>query len=1015
MSHRSLRVWQVRVDRLIGILAILSLVIPPNAVSASSSLIPAPVVAGPIDQPVQTPASSAEIAETVTSSAPTPALQAGQAETTTPVVEATLTPTATPAPVTGLALTVSAQPEAAKPGDSVTFTVTLQNTSETAFTNLVLADSLPVDYEINQSNLDELKYDSATRILTWTAAELLPGQTETLSYVVTVGSSNMTDGPAYVVDSLVVSAIELAQPLKAETAVLLTPTDLVVSSVNTEGGTVSGLNGTVLFAVPAGAVDGPQAIVVKDLSAELPAQDGQVWTVFHVSLLANANANPLADQVDSQVVGENVGVEEVEPGGAVEVSETPTAGEAVTEVAPTAEVTVTDEPVITETATDLEATITETAPTTEEVTAIPETTATSEATETPTEVAPTATPVTEEEVTAAEIAALVETETDTQLALQPVEAQFNQPVEMTISFDGLTDLATLDAGYEPYLVTLDEASGIWVVMPIESIDRAANTITAEVSHFSTWGAGVGPSFPQNGANVLLFDSASPDLFAGNAHFSLPIWTPRGPAEVHGGAVPCYPSNPVDGAECRNGEARTSPCDYFVPCASGFRWSLQPPSWHYTTVNYTITYDKASYLKQIDYTGNTQAGAPSEVVTPVYSVFFELENRSSAEGDDQPLPAYNWNNWDSQRLHFIRVRYTAPGTSTPVDVRVYELKYNFVAAPTDDGKTWTTTFLKEVLTTGMGAEAADTFAPKVSFTYIELDNRANCGSGCQEWKYPRLLDVNNGWGGKATFTYQNDGRPSTSWYNWRVSNLSVSDGISGNSPLKTDFAYSNACYKTPDTTNWSCTSGDQTELVGYGQTTVTTKDFNGTTTLGIAIQKFHTYQQKQGREYETQYQKPDGTVLSKNTTTYTVVTSGLPTNGYFTYASASESFVLQDTALKRITHNEYGYDTTTGNLLWSKEYDGVPPLTTPPARIQSALPSRPPACPAARRRPHTFTTPAWCSTPLTPTAARPARLTMGWAGWWASPTPVTSRRPTARPAMPASMCSTSTRQFRPGAR
>jgi uncharacterized repeat protein (TIGR01451 family) len=1108
--------------RVLNGLVILALVLPNviNPVSASSTTALALVESGQIEWRVQTrtdlKSDVGVVADTGTGPTALPT------ETAMPAVDATATPelTPTPQPVTGLALAVAAQPDSVQPGEVVTFTVTLQNTSDSPFTNITLADSLPSNYELNQSNLGELVFDSETRILAWSTAEILPEQTVTLTYQVTVAASTITNGPTYVVDSLIIAAVELAGPLKAETAVLVTPADVVMNNVNAEGGIATGLDGAVQIDVPAGAVDSPQAIVVEDLSAEIPASDGQAWTVFHVSLLAATANNLVAEQIVSEAVGENVGKGEGEKGSGEEPGDAaPIATEIAPEATATSELnTPTHEP---ETTATVEATV------------LPETT------ETLTEVAPSVTPVVVAEVLAAEAAQLVETETDNQLALQPVEAEFGKPVEMTISFDGLTDLATLDAGYEPYLVTLDEASGIWVVMPIEAIDREANTITAEVTHFSTWGAGVGPSFPQNGANVLLFDSASPDLFTGNAHFSIPIWTPPGrngiqpslalsyssgtangvlgdiqapwvgmgwsigspeiarkittklctacgtggafgykdeyilllngagyelipdgtvpgryhtreesylyiqrhnvklgnqqingvdptneawewwevverngtrwtlgtapaseqiapmagypgdntgswsslgyagklvnrvpsrwradkvvdvygnlmtytyeeetltnatvtsetssyysvygwgSAQVHADAPHCYPSNPNPGDECENSQVYTEMADCsglgLVPCRHGYSYSLQPPSWHYTTVSYTITYDKASYLAQIDYTGNTQAGAPSGVANGAYSVVFEREARLTTEGDDKPLPAYNWNNWDNQRLQYIKVMYS--GSSTPL--RTYELNYEVKPYGPDDGKSWKTTVLTEVLTTGNGANAGPTYAPKVTFTYTDKDNRANCGSGCQEWKYPRLATVNNGWGGQATFSYQNDGRNQNSWYNWRVNNLSVSDGLPTPSVMKTDFSYSGACYKTPDVSTWTCTSGDQTELVGYSQTTVTTKDFDGTTTLGIAVHKFHTDQQKQGREYETQFQKPDGTVLAKNTTTYTVVTSGLPTNGYFTYASASESFALQDETLRRITRNEWGYDTATGNLLWSKEYDGLP--TTP---------------------------------------------------------------------------------------
>jgi uncharacterized repeat protein (TIGR01451 family) len=117
-------------------------------------------------------------------------------------------------------------------------------------------------------------------------------------------------------------------------------------------------------------------------------------------------------------------------------------------------------------------------------------------------------------------------ENDEVVPLEIVEAEFTEPVELTVSLDGIVDLATLTADINPFLVTLDEASGTWVRVPLEKIDREANLITAELAHFSTWGVGFGPSFPQNGAGVLLFDNAYPTLFTGRAKYSLPLWTAR---------------------------------------------------------------------------------------------------------------------------------------------------------------------------------------------------------------------------------------------------------------------------------------------------------------------------------------------------------------------------------------------------------------------------------------------------------------------------------------------------------
>ncbi|MCI0552783.1 MAG: hypothetical protein L0287_17675, partial [Anaerolineae bacterium] len=129
--------------------------------------------------------------------------------------------------------------------------------------------------------------------------------------------------------------------------------------------------------------------------------------------------------------------------------------------------------------------------------------------------------------------------------LKPVEAQFDKPVEIAVLFDGLTDLSIMGADVTPFLTTLDETSGTWVRVPAK-IDREANKLTAEVTHFSTWGVGFGPSFPQNGANVLLFDTAYPSLFTGRSKYSIPIWTPPGRNGMQPSLSLSYSSGSVDG-------------------------------------------------------------------------------------------------------------------------------------------------------------------------------------------------------------------------------------------------------------------------------------------------------------------------------------------------------------------------------------------------------------------------------------------------------------------------------------
>jgi hypothetical protein len=292
----------------------------------------------------------------------------------------------------------------------------------------------------------------------------------------------------------------------------------------------------------------------------------------------------------------------------------------------------------------------------------------------------------------------------------------------------------------------------------------------------------------------------------------------------------------------------------------------------------------------------------------YTVVFERESRG---GVDLPSTPTDWDNWDSERLDRIDIYYDLSRI-----VREYRLDYEdrFYS---DDGKTWQTTTLKAVTTSGMRDRYTVDVAPSIMFTYSDYNNRAS-HTGWQEWAYPRLTTISNGWGGTATYTYANDGRLDTSWYNWHVTTLDIADGVNIN-PMKTSFAYSTPCYKVmnpPD--DWTCNGTNVGELVGYEQTTATTKDFNGTTTLASSVHQFYTERKKAGREYEVQNRNASGTTLSKTTTNITVI--DFSNGAYFTYPDMVENFLLSST-LERVNRTTYSYDSVSGNLLEKKEYDG----------------------------------------------------------------------------------------------
>ena len=889
----------------------------------------------------------------------TTAPAASQTLEVTAVSSATPTPTGTsmtPSAPSSLSLEFSASPNQIKTTDQVTFTLRILNQGQSPAAGLRFTNILPEEFNFLAGKNKGFEFDLQTRELTWLADAgtiLPPGESLTLEYTLLVAGSKAED--VQIIDTALLNAGGLPEPVVIETTLILARPDSSFTTMDSQGGEANGLNGRLKLNFPQQSLDTARLVSVRDLSKESsPPANNEPWLKFELGLRAPRQNVPTS--ISS---------------------------------------------------------------------------------------------ITEENTLANTSAEPVSQETDEIIPLDFIETQFAQPVELTVSFDGILDLATLTADKTPFLVTLDESSSVWVRMPLEKIDREANLITAELPHFSTWGVGFGPSFPQNGAGVILFDSAYPSLFTGSSKYSIPIWTPPGrngmephlalsyssgsvegvlgdvqapwvgmgwsidSAEIarkitNGGCDPCgdgsggsygyenkfmlllngtghelipdtatagryhtkdesflyiqrynnvvgSPSTAnatgewwevveKDGTRWRLGFNADSEQRAAMSGYPGSNWTSTYPGWgalgyagnepnvvalrwrvdrvtdvygNQMTYTYseeprtvsTLTYDRASYIDTISYTSHPAAPA----LSAGYHVEFELVSRGS---DDVPTATTNWDNWDTKLLDRIDVKY---GATTVV--RSYDLNYQVISH--SDGSpsaTWQTTVLDSVATTGGG-----TTAPTISFTYIEKDNRAVKDANSNEWAYPRLETINNGWGGVSTYLYEHDNRPYTSWYNWRVNDFRITDGVS-TGPMKSTFSYSTPCYE--DDTAGHCNASNIGSLVGYGQTTATAWNFAGTAIREITVHKFHTDEQRPGREYQTQVKDSAGTILSQTTTAFLVTTYSAVPGGYFTWITLEERHLRVNNSLTLVEKTEYSYDNVTGNIATEHHYRCMGGLCTP---------------------------------------------------------------------------------------
>ena len=267
------------------------------------------------------------------------------------------------------------------------------------------------------------------------------------------------------------------------------------------------------------------------------------------------------------------------------------------------------------------------------------------------------------------------------------------------------------------------------------------------------------------------------------------------------------------------------------------------------------------------------------------------------------------------------------------IRTYSFTYTYSYYGPRDNKYWQTMELASVQETGRNDGPPGTpidSLPFMNFTYVDKVNASDQGDGYPTWIYPRLQTISNGWGGVATYEYQDDGRwDARTWANYHVSTFTIFDGVAHGNDMVTSFNYANPCYDdgvNPDGCNTDTYAGG---LVGYDTVTAINKTSStanpANAILGSSVHYFivnrnanniPAYMPAAGTEWETIQRDPYGNQLSLTYTNYQSVTLG-PTGGpnwYFVYPWGVDEYGETTYPNTRLKQTQYDYEITPGDLL-----------------------------------------------------------------------------------------------------
>ena len=253
-----------------------------------------------------------------------------------------------------------------------------------------------------------------------------------------------------------------------------------------------------------------------------------------------------------------------------------------------------------------------------------------------------------------------------------------------------------------------------------------------------------------------------------------------------------------------------------------------------------------------------------------------ENKSSSGGVDSP-PIFK----PRRKLTSIKILWDG------VVVKEYDLEYDSYYTPSSG----LVLLLTDITPYGLGGMASGSSLPGPSFGYQQYINKDKCCPteldnhtwANEDFEYERLVWAENGYGGRVEFDYENDGRGDwwIGFYNYRVSQKRVYDGLNVAAVSIEDYDYGSPCYDQWNPAygtvcTWPNNPDEIGALAGHTWTEITLTGANG------VVQKtkhyFHTDSGTsyvlRGRESQTDYMAPDSTLLQRDTNTFGINTGGV---------------------------------------------------------------------------------------------------------------------------------------------